>query len=154
MQNGTAFFPPVKPEKHGQTEADLNHGGGGRCKADLKQGGSRCPACQEDNGNPHKKGSDEALDHDKQSSLTAIIIAGKAEQERSEHTVDSVGHEVAVGSSDDGAVSGEDGGQQIPVEKGQTGHDEPCSKGNGNPAAEGPLRPFWLSSPHILCSEG
>ena len=104
MQSRTAFSLPVEPEKHGQTQADLDNGGGRCRKADLKQGDSRCPACQEDKGNPHKEGPDEALNHDEQSSLTAVVIAGEAEQERSEHAVDGVGHEIAVGSGDDGFV--------------------------------------------------
>ena len=87
----TDVLLPVHPEKHPKAQCYLHQAGGRGAKADLKQCGTRDAAHQPYNGDSHTKGTNQALQHDKQHFLTSIEVTDEAKQEGGQQAVNGVG---------------------------------------------------------------
>lgn len=89
----------LQVQEHSQAEYNLYEAGGRGSQTNLKQGCPRHTADCVNNGNPHQKCADDSLYHDKNCLFTAIVIAGKTEQERCQQTIHCICLQIAVGSS-------------------------------------------------------
>ena len=144
----------LQKEEHGQTEQDLDHRGGRSAQTDLEEGGPRHAAHEIGYRDADEEGTYDTLDHDEQGLFTAIVVAGEAEEKGSEHAVDGIGLQIAVGGRHDLRVGEKMAERRSPWKKVSRAITRPAATEVRMPYFRAFFRPDRVARPHVLGHKG